>query len=279
MKLVRTGHDLRESVRPRRRAGRSIGFVPTMGALHAGHLSLLRAARAGSDVVVLSIFVNPLQFGPADDLATYPRSERRDLERAEAEGVDVAFVPSVDEIYRDGATTTVSVGPLARVLEGASRPGHFDGVATVVAKLFHLVEPSRAFFGQKDAQQIAVIRRMTADLSFEVETVVCPTVRSPDGLALSSRNAYLSSDERSRATVLWRALQAGGSALGAAGSPADAEVEMRRVLATEPGARVDYARVVDPATFEPARRGTPALLVVAAWIGSTRLIDNLLVDS
>jgi pantoate--beta-alanine ligase len=247
-----------------------------MGALHEGHLSLLGLARSDTDVVVMSIFVNPLQFGPREDLAAYPRDEERDVTLAGAAGVDVVFVPDLSEMYPAEATTIVSVGGVAGLLEGAHRPGHFDGVATVVAKLFNIVEPDRAYFGQKDAQQVAVIRKLVEDLDFDVEVEVGPTVREPDGLALSSRNAYLTPEERPRAVALYRALRAGESVLLAGGSIASAEERMQTELDSD-GLEVDYATAVDPATFGEAS-GATILLVVAARLGSTRLIDNLLVS-
>ena len=200
--MTRTPARLRDALRSLR-PGRSVGLVPTMGAFHEGHLSLIRAARGACDVVAVSIFVNPLQFGPSEDLSSYPRDEARDLEQAKAEGVGLVFAPSAEKMFPPGHETIVSAGRLSRIFEGASRPGHFDGVCTVVAKLFNLVAPDAAFFGQKDAQQVAVIRRMVADLAFDVHIEVCETVRDHDGLALSSRNAYLAGVERERAAVLF----------------------------------------------------------------------------
>ncbi|MGH2808608.1 MAG: pantoate--beta-alanine ligase, partial [Actinomycetota bacterium] len=233
MKVVRTAAELRAELAPERRAGRTIGFVPTMGALHEAHLSLVRSARDTSDVVVVSIFVNPLQFLPHEDLASYPRDEERDLELAENEKVNVVFLPSVEEMYPEDRATLVHVDGVTERFEGASRPGHFDGVATVVAKLFGLVQPDTVFFGQKDAQQLAVVKRMVADLSLPVSIVACPIVRESDGLALSSRNAYLSPDERARATVLFKALNAGRDAYVAGGRD-DAVAAMETTAATEP---------------------------------------------
>jgi len=249
-----------------------------MGALHEGHLSLVRVARERCDTVVMSIFVNPLQFGPSEDFDRYPRSEQADLTAAEREKVDVVFLPSVEEMYPDGCSTVVQVSGVADGFEGAVRPGHFDGVATVVAKLFGIVQPDAAFFGQKDAQQVAVVRRMVVDLSMPIEVVACETVRENDGLAMSSRNAYLGPEDRSRATVLWQALQAGAAALNEGRDAADAESAMRGVLGPSTD-QVDYAAVVDPDTFGPPREGGPRLLVVAARVGETRLIDNLLVEN
>lgn len=254
----------------------SVGFVPTMGALHEGHLSLVKAARRDCDAVVVSIFVNPLQFGPAEDLDSYPRDGSADAALLADAEADLLFLPSVDEMYPPGRTTTVSVGPIGEVLEGADRPGHFDGVATVVAKLFNLVDPTIAYFGQKDAQQVAVIRQMVRDLSFDIELSICPTVRGSDGLALSSRNAYLSSDERARASAVYRAMVAGEQTLREEGFDA-AEKKMWDLLVAE-RLKPSYASVVDPVTFGTPRADGPVLLVVAARLGSTRLIDNLLIE-
>ncbi len=248
-----------------------------MGALHEGHLSLVRAARAGCDVVVVSLFVNPAQFGPNEDFAKYPRTFDADCGQLAGEGVSLVFAPPVEEMYSPGASTFVDVEGVSERLDGASRPGHFRGVATVVAKLFHVVGPNRAFFGQKDAAQIAVLRKMVRDLNFPVELVVCPIVREPDGLAMSSRNAFLTREERGRALVLQRALRE-VSRLAADGVTAaqDLIAAAEAILALEPGVRVDYCRVVDADTLEDVpdvREG--ALVAVAALVGSTRLIDNL----
>lgn len=224
----------------------------------------------------MSIFVNPLQFGSAADLDTYPRAESQDLAIAEGEGVDVAFIPTVDDMYPDGFATTVDVGELGRVVEGASRPGHFMGVATVVSKLFNVVRPDAAFFGQKDAQQVAVIRRMVTDLAWPIDIEVVETVRESDGLALSSRNARLSAEERDRAGVLFRALSAGTAIISAGGDARSAEKAMLEEAAGESAFDLDYARALDPVTFEDAK-GVPVLLAIAGTIGNTRLIDNVLV--
>lgn len=278
MRVVREVSELRAAVLAERAAGHSIGFVPTMGALHEGHDSLLRAARKRDDFVVLSIFVNPLQFGIGEDLSSYPRDEAGDLAAAEAAGVDLVFLPSVEEMYPPGRSTTVRVGAVAEPLEGAARPGHFEGVATVVAKLFNLVQPDRAYFGQKDAQQVAVIKTMARDLSFPLDVVVCPTVREPDGLAMSSRNAYLQSAERAAATTLWRALRAGREALADGATWEVAEKTMENVVEEVPEVELEYARVVDADSFGPPSVNGPLLLVIAALVGRARLIDNLLVE-
>ncbi len=272
---------MRAASRAARCAGKRLGFVPTMGALHEGHLSLVRAARASSDVVAASIFINPTQFGPNEDLAKYPRSFERDCEMLEREGVQLLFAPSVEEMYPAGAVTWVTVEGLSEKLDGRSRPGHFRGVATVVAKLFHAVEPDAAFFGQKDAAQVAIIRRMVRGLNLPVEIVVCPIVREADGLALSSRNAYLTSEQRRQALVLHHSLQR-VQALADAGEKNAARLRSAGLeeLARESFVRRDYFEVVDPDTLDPVEdvsRG--ALVAVAAYVGSTRLIDNLLLRS
>lgn len=255
----------------------SLGFVPTMGFLHDGHLSLMDRARGENERLAVSIFVNPLQFGPSEDLEAYPRDEERDLKLCEGAGVDVVFVPSVDEMYAAERSTSVSVKRITETLEGAARPGHFDGVATVVAKLFNIVRPDRAYFGQKDAQQVAVIRRMIADLSFDVELVVCPTIREDDGLAMSSRNSYLDADERRRAIALYEALRAGRAELEATREPSAAEERMWLTLSATDGIVPEYAAAVDPDDFGPVR-GPRVLLAVSARVGPARLIDNMLVE-
>ncbi len=263
-----------------RRAGEgaaTVGFVPTMGFLHEGHLSLVRQARAENEWVVASIYVNPTQFGPREDFHSYPRDLERDLELLAASGCDMAFVPEDGEMYPPGFDTWVTVGAVAAPLEGAHRPGHFRGVATVVLKLFGIVQPERAYFGEKDAQQLAVIQRMVADLNVPVTIVPCPTVREADGLAMSSRNTYLSAVEREAANVLYRALMAASTAYRAGERDADElRTLMRDVLAGEPLARIDYVSVADPATMaELASVTGPAVCLVAVRIGSTRLIDNI----
>ena len=262
-----------------RRQNRVLGFVPTMGALHEGHLSLVRRARAESGVVVASIFVNPLQFGPGEDFGKYPRTFEEDCQRLNAEGVEVLFAPVAAEMYPEGAVTTVTVSGVGDRLDGASRPGHFAGVATVVAKLFHVVSPDRSYFGQKDAAQLAVLRRMVRDLNFDVELVGCAIVRDADGLALSSRNKYLSAAERRHALVLHRALLrieqmiANGERKSAALIQGGLEV-----LLTVPEARIDYLAIVDADSLLPVTLvETGTLVAIAAYLGQTRLIDNFLV--
>ena len=251
--------------------GMRVGLVPTMGALHAGHVSLIRRARAECERTAVSIFVNPLQFTPGEDFERYPRQLDADLEVLRAERVDVAYLPAVETMYPPGATTRVRVAELDEVLEGVCRPGHFEGVATVVLKLFEAARPHRAYFGQKDAQQAALVTRLARDLDTGVEVVVCPTVREPDGLALSSRNAYLGPAERLAALCLVRALRAANDAYAAGErDPAALRTALRAVLDAEPLARPDYAEVVDDSTFLPPGRRA----VLAIRIGATRLIDN-----
>jgi pantoate--beta-alanine ligase len=277
MKICTTIGEMRAACRAARNGAKHLGFVPTMGALHEGHLSLVRMARGVCDVVAASIFVNPTQFGPNEDLAKYPRSFERDRECLEKEGVALLFAPSVEEMYPQGAVTWVEVEGLSGKLDGRSRPGHFRGVTTVVAKLFHVVEPDAAFFGQKDAAQVAVVRRMVRELNFPVEIVACPIVREADGLAMSSRNAYLSSEERLRALVLSRSLvrvrklweggEHSAEKLKAAGCD-----EIQKASSV----RLDYFEVVDADSLDPVREARKGSLVaVAAFVGSTRLIDNM----
>jgi pantoate--beta-alanine ligase len=263
VKLLRAAGEVREALAADRAAGRSIGLVPTMGAFHGGHLALIGASTARDDVTVVSLFVNPAQFGPAEDLARYPRDEAGDAAAAEAAGVGVLFVPSVEEMYPPGFDTWVDPGELATVLEGAVRPGHFRGVATVCARLFGITQPHRAYFGRKDAQQVAVVKQVVGDLAMPLEIVACPTVRDPDGLALSSRNAYLSPDQRQRALALPRALQAGAEARRDGGDPVATAQE---ALAAEPTLIVDYVAEADL---------DGPTLAAAIRVGATRLIDNV----
>lgn len=277
METVRTVADLREILLPARQRGMTIGFVPTMGYLHAGHEALMRRARAECDLVVASIFVNPLQFGPREDFASYPRDWERDTRLASGAGVDVLFAPEAGEMYPQGFSTYVTVEGLSDVLCGAYRPGHFRGVATVVVKLLNIVRPDRAYFGQKDAQQLLIIRRLVRDLNLDTAVVAVPTVREPDGLAMSSRNVYLNPEERRAATALYRALVAAEAAV-AAGERAGERLcaVMTQVLEAEPLVRVQYAAAVDPDTLRPlAVLADRVLLAVAAHVGKARLIDNL----
>jgi len=267
---------MQEFSRSARRQAASLGFVPTMGALHDGHLSLVRRARSECELVVASIFVNPLQFGPTEDFAKYPRTMEQDAEMLEAEGVAALFAPEVEEMYPPGAVTTVSVAGVGDRLDGASRPGHFTGVATVVSKLLHAVSPDFAYFGQKDAVQLAVLRQMVRDLNFDVKLVGCPIVRDADGLALSSRNRYLSVAERGQSLVVRRCLLAMEGLISAGED--SSEILVRRglwVLGEEPEVRLDYLAVVDGVTLLPVETVKPGCLVaMAVWVGSTRLIDN-----
>lgn len=278
MKLATTVKEARAAVRAAKAGGKRVGLVPTMGALHAGHVSLVRAAKARCDFVAASIFVNPTQFGPQEDYSKYPRTLEADREKLKAEGVDLIFAPAVEDMYPPGATTFVNVDEISERLDGGSRPGHFRGVATVVAKLFHILEPDVAVFGQKDAAQVAIIRRMVRDLMFPVEIVVAPIVREADGLALSSRNVYLSADERRQALVLSRALREIESRYRAGERDAKKLIEAARsAFAVEPTARVDYIALVDPGTMEDvATAAAGTLAAVAAFVGTTRLIDNVI---
>jgi pantoate--beta-alanine ligase len=277
MKIISSSTDITAISKQARGANQRVGFVPTMGALHAGHISLVRAARAQSGIVIVSIFVNPLQFGPKEDFSKYPRTLESDCALLAAENVDYVFAPSVEEMYPQGASTWVTVEGITDRLDGRSRPGHFRGVSTVVAKLFHIVQPDLAFFGQKDAAQVAILQKMVRDLNFDVRIVVCPTVREPDGLAMSSRNAYLNSEQRKQATALYRALMR-VQALADEGERDSGKLlaEGKQVIAEETAIRLDYFEIVDRATLEAvAEISGGALVAVAAYVGETRLIDNI----
>jgi pantoate--beta-alanine ligase len=281
MESITSAEDMTAASKDARRAGRRVGFVPTMGALHSGHISLVRAARGQADVVVTSIFVNPKQFGPNEDFAKYPRALETDSKMLAAEKTDILFCPSVGEMYPPGATAWVEIEGISDKLDGRSRPGHFRGVTTVVAKLFNIVQPDLAFFGQKDAAQAAVIRKMVRDLNFDVEIVVCPIVREPDGLAMSSRNAYLSPSERKQATVLYRSLQR-VQALVAQGEHDAARLVAagKQTMSEEPSVRLDYFEAVSSDTLDPvADVSNGALVAVAAYVGRTRLIDNVVLTA
>jgi pantoate--beta-alanine ligase len=261
-----------------RRSGKRIGLVPTMGALHEGHLSLVRSARSQSDVVAVSIFVNPAQFGPKEDFSKYPRTLEKDSALLQAEKVDFAFCPSVEEMYPQGSSTWVTVEGLSEKLDGRSRPGHFRGVTTVVAKLFNIVQPDLAFFGQKDAAQAAIIRKLVRDLDFDVRIVVCPIMREKDGLAMSSRNAYLNPEQRKWATVLYRSLTR-VQTLADQGESNSARliVTGKQVMAEKPNVRLDYFEIVNWETLDPVPDiSKGALVAVAAYVGETRLIDNVM---
>jgi len=278
MRTISSAAEMTAISREARRSGKRVGLVPTMGALHEGHLSLVRAARSQNDVVVVSLFVNPTQFGPKEDFSKYPRTLEKDAALLEAEKVDYLFHPSVEEMYPQGSSTWVIVEGLSEKLDGRSRPGHFRGVTTVVSKLFNIVQPDLAFFGQKDAAQASVIRKMVRDLDFDVRIVVCPIVREKDGLAMSSRNVYLNPEQRKAATVLYRSLmrvqtladqgEANAAKLMAAG---------KQVIGEEPLARLDFFEIVNWDTLDPVPDiSKGALVAVAAYVGETRLIDNLL---
>jgi pantoate--beta-alanine ligase len=258
------------------RAGKRVGFVPTMGALHAGHLSLVRTARTQSDVVIASVFVNPKQFGPTEDFSKYPRDVEKDSAMLAAEKTDYLFLPSVEEMYPPGATSWVTVEGLSEKLDGRSRPGHFNGVTTVVAKLFNIVQPDFAFFGQKDAAQVAVVSKMVRDLNFDVRIVVCPIVRESDGLAMSSRNAYLTPEQRKQALVLYRSLMRVQTLADRGEGSSDRLKIAGQQVMSEEAAVLDYFEIVNRDTLDPVSDiSSGALVAVAAYVGSTRLIDNI----
>jgi pantoate--beta-alanine ligase len=278
MQVLNTIAGMRAALRDARDHHAQIGLVPTMGALHAGHLSLVRRAREECGIVAASLFVNPTQFGPHEDFDRYPRQLAQDTALFEAAGVDLVFAPSVEEMYPPGATTYIDVGDLGSRLDGAHRPGHFRGVATVVAKLFHIIQPDRAYFGQKDAVQVAVLRRMVRDLNFPVELIACPIVRDPDGLALSSRNAYLSPEERARALILPRTVDAMRQAIAAQTKDRRTLLQIGlNILSQEPAVALEYLEIVNPSTLVPVDTIAPGTLIaIAAKVGKTRLIDNFL---
>jgi len=280
METIRTIAWMKEKAREARLEQRMIGFVPTMGALHAGHLALVERARKECSPVYASIFLNPAQFGPNEDLSKYPRPLEVDLEKLQGAKVDGLFLPDAAEIYPRGFSTYIHVEGLSERLEGKSRPGHFRGVATVVLKLLEIVQPQFAYFGRKDAQQVRIIQQMVGDLNLDVELVICPIVREADGLAMSSRNAFLNSEERKAATVLYRSLKAAEKEI-AAGVRDTLELQrtLHQVLGSEPRARVDYAEIVNAETFEPVVRvGHSSYVLLAVHVGRTRLIDNMLIQ-
>jgi pantoate--beta-alanine ligase len=280
VETIRTIAWMKEAARQARAESRIIGFVPTMGALHAGHTALVQRAKQECTPVIASIFVNSKQFGPNEDFTKYPRTVESDSEKFAAAGVDTLFLPDASEIYPPGFRTYVTVEGLSDLLEGRSRPGHFRGVATVVMKLLEIVQPNFAYFGRKDAQQVRIISQMARDLNLDTEIVVCPIVREPDGLALSSRNAYLNAEERRAATVLHRALEAARAELTAGARDAlQLQSTIRRVLEAEPLAAVDYVQIVDADAFEPVTRiARPCYALLAVFVGKTRLIDNLYIE-
>jgi pantoate--beta-alanine ligase len=281
MRILRTTQEVRAAVRDARSRGDVVGLVPTMGALHAGHLSLIRRARADNDLVVVSLFVNPAQFAANEDLGAYPRSEQRDAELAEAAGADILFAPSVGEIYPDGFATSIHVAGITEVLCGAHRgPAHFDGVATVVTKLFQIVTPHAAYFGQKDAQQVLVVRRLVRDLDLPVRIVACPIVREADGLAMSSRNAYLDAAARHRATALNRALDAAAATVASGETSAASVLDAALAVLTAAGVEPEYLELRSPDDLRPLDRVSgSALLAVAAQVGKARLIDNRILEA
>src|SRR6266478_1281548 len=281
MEIVRTISWMKETVRQARADNHVVGFIPTMGALHEGHLSLIRRARVDCSRVYASIFLNPTQFAPNEDLSRYPKTFESDVEKLTAAGVEVLFAPEINEIYPPGFRTYVNVEGLSERLEGRSRPGHFRGVASVVLKLFEIVQPQFAYFGRKDAQQVRILQQMATDLNLNVEIVVCPVVREPDGLALSSRNTYLNAEERRAATALRRALDEARRELDAGTRDAlQLQTTIRRVLSNQPLARIDYVEIVDSETFEPVASigPRPVYALLAVFIGKTRLIDNMLIE-
>ncbi len=279
MRIEKRINETREFVRTARRTGQAVGLVPTMGALHAGHESLIQQSCTENDVTVVSVFVNPTQFGPTEDFAAYPRDLERDAAIAQRHGVDLIFAPEPAEMYAPDASTAITVTGVSEGLCGESRPGHFVGVATVVCKLLNIVQPDRAYFGQKDYQQLQVIRRMVRDLDMPVNIVAAPTFREPDGLAMSSRNAYLTPEERQVAPRLHEALQAGAQVARAGGTGAEAVAAARTLLDTEPLLGVQYLVAVDPGTLQDkSDEGCPLVLAVATYLGRTRLIDNIIVN-
>lgn len=281
MVVVERIQDMKNIVKRLKKEGKSIGFVPTMGYLHEGHLSLVRFSKMQNDITIMSIFVNPIQFGPNEDYDRYPRDFERDKNLAEKEGVDYIFYPSVEEMYPEDFKTVVSVKKITEIMCGKSRPGHFDGVATVVLKLFNIVNPDRAYFGQKDAQQLAVIKQMVKDLNLDVEIVPCPIVREQDGLAMSSRNVYLSEEERKSATVLYRALNLAKEMI----EKGEKEVSrikkaMEEMILKEKYTRIDYIEFVNSDTFEVVSKVEGKVLIaLAVFVGKARLIDNIVVEA
>ncbi|HUW23030.1 MAG TPA: pantoate--beta-alanine ligase [bacterium] len=280
MRVIRKNSIMQKIADRLREEGKSIGFVPTMGALHQGHFSLMERARRENDILIISIFINPTQFGHGEDYRRYPRPFEKDKSLAQREGVDIIFYPSVSEMYGKEYSTYVEVEKFSKRLCGLSRPGHFRGVASVVCKLFNIVKPHVAYFGQKDYQQLRIIKRMVEDLNMEVEIRECAIVREPDGLAISSRNSYLSSQEREEALSLYRALKCAKSLIKVGSSISDVVSEMEKIIQRESHAKIDYIEIVDPLTLEDVktiRPGKKGLVALAVWIGNTRLIDNMLV--
>lgn len=280
MKIIKTIHEVKEEIKKHRLQGKTVGFVPTMGYLHEGHLSLVNASKKQNDITVMSIFVNPTQFGPNEDFEKYPRDMERDIKKAETAGVDIVFLPSVSEMYPEGYKTYVSVEGLTEVLCGKSRPGHFKGVTTIVTKLFNIVKPDRAYFGQKDAQQAAVIMKMVRDIDMDIEIVVCPIIREKDGLAMSSRNVYLKPEERKAAVILSKALFEAEDLIKKGCRSRDEVIEyLRKRINSEELAQIDYVEAVNAKTLETSTQlEGKVLIAVAVRFGNTRLIDNVIVE-
>lgn len=280
MQVIKTIKDMQALSRKLRSEEKTIGFVPTMGTLHEGHLSLVRRAKDENNVTVVSIFVNPIQFGPKEDFKQYPRDKEGDLGKLSAFKVDAVFIPEDDEMYPEGFSTSINIGSIGEILCGVSRQGHFNGVATVVAKLFNIVMPDKAYFGQKDFQQAVVIKKLATELNFDIDIVVCPTVREPDGLAMSSRNSYLSQEERKAALVLYMALKHGERLIGKGIEDLSyVRREIEAVIKSEPLTTIEYIKIVEPQSLEEMKKiKTPAAICLAVKIGTTRLIDNLIVD-
>ncbi len=282
MKIIKTIKEMQSLGRKFRTESKSIGFVPTMGALHEGHLSLVRQCEYENDITVASIFVNPAQFGPGEDLEKYPRDNEGDLQKLSSLNVDAVFMPEIDEVYPEETSIAVNVGSIGQVLCGISRSGHFSGVATVVAKLFNIVMPDRAYFGQKDFQQTVVIKKMVKELNFNIEVIVCPVFREKDGLAMSSRNSYLNNKERKAAAVLYRSLKDAEELIlkKNINHSDDVKANLEKIIKAEPLADIDYFEIVDPETLEPMQEiSLPAATCLAVTIGNTRLIDNIIINS
>ena len=280
MQVIRTIKNMQTLSKALRFEKKTIGFVPTMGALHEGHLSLVRRSKNENDAMVVSIFINPTQFGPKEDFKQYPKDEKGDLNKLSGLNVDAVFIPEADEMYQDGFNTTISIGHIGEILCGASRHGHFNGVATVVEKLFNIVMPDKAYFGQKDFQQTVVIKKLVKDLNFNIDIIVCPTVRETDGLAMSSRNSYLNNEERKAAAILYKALKQGEALLGrGADDVSDVRRGMKALIKSEPLAEIEYIEIVEPRTLQVIEKiKKPVVICLAVKIGKTRLIDNLVVE-
>ncbi|MEW6713850.1 MAG: pantoate--beta-alanine ligase [Nitrospirota bacterium] len=280
MQIISTVKDMHALSRALMAEDKTIGFVPTMGALHEGHLSLVARSKAENDATVVSIFVNPTQFGPNEDLLQYPREVEKDVDKLSTQGVDTIFIPDEREMYPESFSTSINIGIIGEILCGAPRPGHFNGVATVVAKLFNIVMPDRAYFGQKDFQQTVVINKLARDLNFGVDIIICPTIRESDGLAMSSRNSYLNSDERKAATILFKALRFGEELILSNGidNAVLIKEEMRKLIHSEPLATIDYAEIVTADLKEVEKIKLPVAICLAVKIGKTRLIDNMIIE-